>query len=104
MLYKICFYVPATHVDIVKNAMFEKGAGQVGNYRCCAWQVLGEGQYFPMEGSDPFIGQVNQLQKEPEYKVEMICASDFIDDVILAFRQTHPYEEPGYDVIVMENY
>lgn len=103
-MYKISFYVPETHVEEVKNAMFAKGAGKVGPYSCCAWQTLGEGQFIPLEGSHAFIGQQNCLEKVTEYKVEMICHDQHIHDVITAFKNTHPYEQPGYDVIRVEDF
>jgi len=104
-MYKICFYVPETHLEIVKNALFSKGAGKVGSsYHCCAWQTLGEGQFMPLEGSTPFIGKVNTLEKVSEFKVEMICQDQYIHDVIAEFRKTHPYEEPGYDVWRVEEF
>ena len=103
-MYKISFYVPKDQVDDVKCAMFKAGGGKIGNYSCCAWQVLGEGQFLPLSGSHPTIGQPFHLEKVPEYKVEMVCAEECIDDVIRAFREAHPYEEPAYQVIKTEDY
>lgn len=102
-MYKICFYVPTTHLEEVKLAMFEAGAGHLDNYSHCAWQVLGEGQYLPLGGSQPFLGVQQELSKEPEYKVEMICANQFIQDVIAALKSNHPYEVPAYQVIALED-
>ena len=53
-LYKIELYVPESHLTAVKTAMFEAGAGRVGNYDLCAWQTRGEGQFRPLDGSRPF--------------------------------------------------
>lgn len=103
-MYKICFYVPIDHVEEVKSAMFNAGAGKIGEYSQCAWQVLGEGQFLPLEGSNPHIGEIFQLEKVKEYKVEMICAEDCIDGVVLAFREAHPYEEPAFQVLRLEDY
>lgn len=95
-MYKICFYVPVSHTEAVKNAMFKKGAGQIGNYHCCAWQILGEGQFIPMNGSNAFVGEQGQLEKVSEYKVEMICEDHRLREVIAALKKAHPYEEPAY--------
>lgn len=103
-MYKISFYVPVKDAEKVKNAMFKAGAGKIGNYSCCAWQVLGEGQFLPMEGSHPAIGEKYKLEKIQEYKVEMVCAEDYINDVIVAMREAHPYEEPAYQVIRVEDF
>jgi structural hemagglutinin/hemolysin toxin protein RtxA len=103
-MYKICFYVPTTHIDDVKDAMFLSGAGKIGNYSCCSWQVLGEGQFMPLAGSDSFIGVQGQVEKVAEYKVEMVCADSIIHDVIAAMKSAHPYEEPAYQVWRVEDF
>jgi structural hemagglutinin/hemolysin toxin protein RtxA len=95
-MYKICFYVPTDHAETVKEAMFKAGAGRIGNYACCAWQTLGEGQFMPLSGSNAFIGEKDKLEKLPEFKVEMVCADEFIQNVVSALKTSHPYEEPAY--------
>lgn len=102
-MYKICFYVPATHLEQVKQAMFAAGAGQLDNYSHCCWQILGEGQYLPLSGSDPFLGVQQELSKEPEYQVEMMSNNQYIHAVIAALKATHPYEVPAYQVIALED-
>jgi len=97
-MYKLCFYVPVEHLEKVKNALFNKGAGKIGQYDCCSWQVLGEGQFRPLAGANPFIGTENEIHKVAEYKVEMVVEDDLIAGVIKALLQTHPYEEPAYEV------
>lgn len=103
-MYKICFYVPIDHVDSVKNAMFKAGAGKMGGYSCCAWQTLGEGQFLALENSHPYLGKKFHLEQVKEYKVEMICAEEYIHDVMIAFRSTHPYEEPAFHVLRLEDF
>lgn len=103
-MYKICFYVPTTHTEEVKNAMFAKGAGKIGHYTCCSWQVLGEGQFLPLIGSHAFIGEENKLEKINEHKVEMVCNDEHIHEVILALKKFHPYEEPAYQVFRVEDF
>ncbi|MEH6542063.1 MAG: hypothetical protein V7748_18580, partial [Halopseudomonas sp.] len=53
-MYKLCFFVPASHVEQVKQAVFAAGAGRLGNYDSCSWQVLGQGQFRPLSGSEPY--------------------------------------------------
>jgi structural hemagglutinin/hemolysin toxin protein RtxA len=101
-MYKISFLVPESHVEQVKVAMFNQGAGEVGHYKHCAWQVLGEGQFFPLAEANPFIGEKDQLTKVKEYYVEIICPTEIIHSVIDALKEAHPYEEPAYHVIKME--
>ena len=101
-MYKICFYVPESHLEDVKNALFTAGAGKIGNYSCCAWQILGEGQFMPLSDSKAFIGEANKLEKLPEYKVETVCEDKLIQSVMAALKKAHPYEEPAYQVIRLE--
>ncbi|HVY53015.1 MAG TPA: NGG1p interacting factor NIF3 [Gammaproteobacteria bacterium] len=103
-MYKICFYVPETHTEEVKKAMFAAGGGKLGLYSCCAWQALGEGQFMPLEGSHAFIGEENRLEKVSEYKVEMVCEDNLIQEVVKALKQAHPYEEPAYQVWRLEEF
>lgn len=98
-MYMIYFYVPAMHLDVVKNAMFSVGAGSIGHYKHCAWQTLGEGQFMPLAGSNAFIGEIGSLQTVPEYKVEMVCTNEQIEDAVAALKQAHPYETPAYQVV-----
>lgn len=104
MYYQLSFFVPESHAEMVKTALFEKGAGQQGPYDCCAWQVLGQGQFRPLEDSDPYSGEVGQIEKASEYKVEMVCAPDIIETVIDELKRAHPYEEPAYSVVKLEEF
>ena len=97
-MYKLCFHVPETHLGLVKNAVFNAGAGIMGDYSHCAWQALGQGQFMPLSGSNAFIGEVNQLESVPEFKVETVCRKEHIAEVIKALKQAHPYETPSYQV------
>jgi structural hemagglutinin/hemolysin toxin protein RtxA len=99
VLYLLAFYVPESHVELVKNAMFEKGAGRYANYACCAWQTLGAGQFIPLEGSDAFLGEKNKLEIVSEYKVEMVCKEENLKAALSALKEAHPYEEPAYQVV-----
>lgn len=97
-MYKLSFYVPISHLEQVKQAVFAQGAGRSPHYDHCAWQVLGEGQFRPLVGSHPYIGQTDQLQHVAEYKVEMVCEDQFIKAVVQALLSTHPYQQPAYEV------
>ncbi|GAB6034489.1 NGG1p interacting factor NIF3 [Galenea microaerophila] len=101
-MYKIGFYVPESHLEQVKQAMFVAGAGKIGHYEQCSWQVKGLGQFKPMPGSHAFIGEVGKVETLEEYRVEMVCETDKIQQVIIALKQAHPYETPAYDVVKIE--
>lgn len=97
-MYKLVFFVPESHLATVKSAVFATGAGRIGDYEHCCWQVLGEGQFRPLEGANPHIGEVDTLESVAEYRVEMVCHDDLIKGAVSAMKQAHPYEEPAYDV------
>ena len=101
-MYQLIFYVPESHLEIVKSALFKAGAGRIGDYDCCAWQTLGTGQFRPLEASAPFIGAVNQLESLAEYKVEMVCEAQQIKPVLQALLAAHPYQTPAYSVLEMK--
>ncbi|WP_086932770.1 YqfO family protein [Agarilytica rhodophyticola] len=103
-MFKIGFYVPPSHLEIVKNAMFRAGAGRIGDYDQCCWQCLGQGQFRPNSQSQPFIGQPNELELLPEYRVEMVCPDNNIHAVMDAMKHAHPYEEPAYDVCTLVDF
>ena len=97
-MYKMCFYVPASHLESVKAAIFATGAGQIGNYDSCCWQTAGKGQFRPLEGSDPYLGQQGEVEFVEEFKVELVCSEATVASAVDALRAAHPYEEPAYQV------
>jgi len=103
-MYKLCFYVPESHLESVKAAAFAAGAGRIGDYDSCCWQIQGQGQFRPLAGSRPFLGTQGQIERVSEYKVEMVCATTCIHAVIAALRLAHPYESPAFDVTRLEDF
>ncbi len=97
-MYKLAFFVPEADIEPVKQAVFASGAGRLGNYGECCWQTLGQGQFRPMLGANPAIGEVGALERVTEWRVEMLCPPDCIEAALSALRQAHPYEEPAYEV------
>ncbi|MFD1218419.1 Nif3-like dinuclear metal center hexameric protein [Microbulbifer celer] len=97
-MFKLCVFIPESHLEPVKQALFDAGAGRIGDYDRCCWQVKGQGQFRPLDGSQPFIGQTGQVEQVSEYRVEMVCADEVVDDVISAMRAAHPFEEPAFDL------
>jgi hypothetical protein len=98
-MYKLGVYVPEGSLASVKQALFQAGAGRYQAYEQVCWQVKGEGQFKPLPGSNPSVGQQNQLARVIEYRVEMICEEAIIESVIKAMKTAHPYEAPAYDVV-----
>lgn len=101
-MYKVSFFVPHHNAEVVKEAMFTAGAGRMGNYERCSFEVAGTGQFKALVGANPSIGVIGKLVKVDELKIEMVCDDIFIQDVIEALKKYHPYEMPAYDVIKLE--
>lgn len=97
IMYRLAFFVPETHIDQVKEAVFAAGAGRMGAYEACSWQVLGQGQFRPVVGATPFIGKQGTLEVVSEYRVEMLCDQEHIHAAIEALKNAHPYEEPAFE-------
>ncbi len=98
-MFHLFVYVPEADLEKVKAALFAAGAGQIGDYSHCAWQTQGTGQFMPLAGAQPHIGQVDRLEKLTEWKVEVVCPKERLQAVIEALKKAHPYEEPAYGAI-----
>lgn len=96
---RIVVYIPESFCEIVKQAMFDAGAGRYKDYEHCAWQTLGDGQFKPLEGSNPYLGETGQVEQVKEYKVEMIAEESCLRDIVQAVKKAHPYEEPALQLI-----
>ncbi|MBL3557436.1 MULTISPECIES: YqfO family protein [Marinobacter] len=102
-MYKMCYFVPESHLEVTKTALFESGAGRIGDYDSCAWQCKGQGQFRPLDGSNPYLGQAGEVEKVEEYRVELVCRDELIRAAVQALKESHPYEEPAYEVFRMED-
>lgn len=97
-MWKLTVFIPAEHLENVKEALFEAGAGATAHgYDRCCWQILGQGQFRPLEGSHPFIGSQGTSETVAEYRVEMLCGEERKSAVTEALLAAHPYEQPAYD-------
>ena len=101
-MYQLIFYVPATHLETVKEALFNVGAGKYKNYDKCCWQIEGKGQFRPLDSSNPFIGKLNELQEVDEFKVEMVVKDKLVKIAVKALLNAHPYEEPAYSLLKLD--
>ena len=96
-MYKLVFFVPESHLEPVKSAVFATGAGKIGDYDRCCFETRGTGQFRPLSGATPFIGQSGALERVDEVRVELVCEDQLIRAVVTALRAAHPYEEPAFD-------
>jgi len=102
-LLKLITFVPETQADDVRNALFKAGAGQIGNYDSCSFNVSGSGTFRAGERAYPYVGNLNELHAEPEIRIETIVPAYKKSTVLRALLSVHPYEEPAYDFYLLEN-
>jgi hypothetical protein len=101
--WKLVTFVPESHLANVRDAVCAAGAGGIGDYTHCTFSAPGTGTFLPLAGADPFSGKKFQLNEEPERRFETIFPKYALHDVLVALRKAHPYEEPAYDLIKLEN-
>jgi dinuclear metal center YbgI/SA1388 family protein len=94
-------YVPGAQAESVREAMFGAGAGQIGDYSHCSWTVSGSGQFLPHEGACPTIGAVGAVERVSEDRIEIIAPARLRPAVLGAMRDSHPYQEPAFDVFAL---
>ena len=102
-LEKLVVFVPEGYEERVRNALAEAGAGWIGNYSHCSYQVLGTGTFLPREGASPFTGLQGSLEKVREYRLETIFYRYCRQRVLEALKAVHPYEEVAYDLYPLAN-
>jgi len=102
-LLKLAVFVPRGHVEDVMMALTEAGAGWIGNYSHCTFQVQGTGTFRALEGTDPFLGEVGQIERVEEVRLETILPARLRSAVLRALLEAHPYEEVAYDLYPLLN-
>lgn len=95
---KLVTFVPEEHADRVAQALFDAGAGVIGDYRECSFRMPGTGTFFGTEASDPRVGAKGRLERVSEIRIETVVPLAKLADVVAALRSSHPYEEPAFDV------
>jgi hypothetical protein len=93
--------VPADALEATRDAVFEAGAGRIGDYERCSWYTAGTGTFLGGEEADPAIGDRGREEHVPELRVETVVPEELVEDVVAALRGAHPYEEPAYDVYLL---
>jgi dinuclear metal center YbgI/SA1388 family protein len=96
---KLIVFVPPDHADAVAKAIFDAGAGQIGDYSCCSFRSPGVGTFFGRQGANPAVGQAGRLERVDELRLETLVPLDRVTQVVGAMRSVHPYEEPAFDLV-----
>lgn len=102
-IFKLITFVPTANADEVRNALFAEGAGTLGNYSQCSFNVEGEGSFLPINGANPYFGEIGQRHSERETRIEVLVQNHLLPKIVNALREVHPYEEPAYDIIPLAN-
>lgn len=100
---KLTTFVPTQNATTLRNALFDAGAGNIGNYDKCSFNVLGEGTYRGNEHSNPVIGEKGELHTEKEIRISVVFESKNEASILKTLKENHPYEEVAYEVITTEN-
>lgn len=100
--YKMVVFVPDTHADALRRALSDTGAGIIGNYDMCSFNVNGIGTFLGNDSTSPAVGKADQLEKANEVRLEMVCPKTALPQVITAINTHHPYEKPAWDIYKLE--
>ena len=103
LLRKLVTFCPTKHAEKVRNAIFDAGAGNIGNYSSCSFNTNGRGSFQASDETNPFVGKLNELHFENEVRIETIFPVHKSSEIINAMLNVHPYEEVAYDIYPLEN-
>jgi dinuclear metal center YbgI/SA1388 family protein len=102
-LKKLVTFIPVNNAEDVKEAIFNAGAGNIGNYSNCSFNTLGNGTFKANKNTNPFVGEQDKLHTEEELKVEVIFDVAQQSKILNALLKSHPYEEVAFDIFPLEN-
>ncbi|MEY7998870.1 cytochrome C biogenesis protein [Clostridium sp. Mt-5] len=104
-IFKVEIFIPENYVDILRRSLNSIGALSIGgNYDNCMSVSKVTGYWRPLEGANPFLGNIGKVSRETECKIEFCCKSDIIEKAVSTIKQVHPYEEPVINVIHLSNF
>ena len=102
-LKKLTTYAPVAEAELVRNALFVAGAGNIGNYENCSFNVAGEGTFKAKEKANPTLGKIGQLHTENEAKISVIFENKNEKKILSALFNAHSYEEVAYEIVTLDN-
>jgi len=100
--FKLVTFVPVPQANSLRTALSEAGAGVIGHYTQCSFNVMGQGTFLGDDQSAPAVGKAGQLERVEEVRMEMAVDAGSLGRVIEALWQHHPYEEPAYDLYPLQ--
>ncbi len=103
ILKKLVTFIPNSHVEIVRQSVFNAGAGHIGNYDSCSYNLIGKGSFRASDKANPFVGEIGKIHFEEETRFETIFPKYLQSSIIKALIENHPYEEVAYDIYPLDN-
>jgi dinuclear metal center YbgI/SA1388 family protein len=103
LLCKLVVFCPHEHAEKVRSALFSAGAGGIGDYDECSFNLIGEGTFRGLDGSNPYVGEKGQRHTEPETRIEVLYPAYAEAEIIGTMKKAHPYEEVAYDLYQLRN-
>lgn len=103
LMKKLVVYVPRANVEEVRKALFEAGAGAIGDYDECSYNTAGYGTFRPLDSASPAIGEVGKQERVEETKIEVVFPAYLERNIIVSMLSTHPYEEVAYNLVTLDN-
>ncbi|QBK26260.1 Nif3-like dinuclear metal center hexameric protein [Ureibacillus thermophilus] len=100
-LMKLAVFVPVDHAEELRYVLAKAGAGKIGNYDSCSYSTAGTGRFRPLEGANPYIGDVGEIESTEEEKIEVVFPTSMKNRILKAMLNAHPYEEPAYDLYTL---
>jgi dinuclear metal center YbgI/SA1388 family protein len=97
--YKLVVFVPEANLEEVSRALFDAGAGRIGNYSACSFRARGKGTFYGEAGANPAVGEAGRLEQVDEVRLETVLPIARVEPVLRALRAAHPYEEPAFDLV-----
>ncbi|HXQ36885.1 MAG TPA: hypothetical protein VN843_22935 [Anaerolineales bacterium] len=101
---KLEIFVPQEYALPIRDELAKIGVGVIGNYDHCVALTPVQGYFRPMQGANPFEGEVGNISEVAEYKVEVNCKRELVNDALKVIKRVHPYEEPLINVIPLANH
>ncbi|MGE6513177.1 Nif3-like dinuclear metal center hexameric protein [Lysinibacillus sphaericus] len=99
---KLSVFIPSVNAEELRESLAKAGAGRLGSYEACSYTTIGEGRFRALEGANPHVGSIGKLHVEEEVKVEVVFPASIKNRLLKAMLKVHPYEEPAYDVVRLD--
>ena len=102
-LFQLVTYIPTENAEVLRSALFQIGAGSIGNYDSCSFNSEGKGTFRANENAHPYVGEIDKIHQENETRISLIFPKHLKNSVLKTLKENHPYEEVAYEIFRLEN-